>query len=72
MFELLKEGHELYSMKFKGFRLNIRLLFKFYDLGNGEVSIIVCSFIERSTADYRRAMEAAERRFQAILADGKE
>lgn len=72
MFELLKGSDELYSMKFKKAPINIRLLFKFYDAGNGDVSIIVCSFIERDSSDYGRAIEAADRRFQALLVDGKE
>lgn len=72
MFELLKGPDELYSMKFRRAPINIRLLFKIYDAGNGDVFIIVCSFVERDRTDYRRAIEAAERRFQAILADGKE
>lgn len=72
MFELLKGQDELYSMKFRRAPINMRLLFKICDAGNGDVFIIVCSFIERDRADYRRAIEAAERRFQALLEDGKE
>ncbi len=64
-FESLKSEPDLYAMKIKG-QLNIRLIFKFYQLHNNRTAIILCGFHERKTSDYASAITEAKQRFKEI------
>ena len=58
VFELLQNTDELYSMKLKGEK-NIRILFGFIDYKGKEKAVLYKCFEEKSTKDYKKAVEEA-------------
>jgi len=67
-FESLKSENGLYSMKIKG-QLNIRVIFAFTHLENGEISVLLCGFHEKKSKDYKRAIEEAKVRLEELRSE---
>lgn len=65
-FEVLKGTSGLYSMRFKGGSKNIRILFRFTSFEKREIALLLCTFEEKDTKDYRKAIEIADRRYEEI------
>lgn len=65
-FEQLKDAPDLYSMKIKGTK-NIRILFTFIDDEKKYIAILLCAFEEKSTKDYSKQIEIAQKRKQALM-----
>ena len=49
-------------MRFKGGSKNIRILFRFTSFEKREIALLLCTFEEKDTKDYRKAIEIADRR----------
>lgn len=64
-FELLKNTNGLYSIKLKSTK-NIRIIFKFTDYSKKNISILLCTFEEKVTKDYKIAISIANERFEEI------
>lgn len=65
-FESIKNESNLYSMKIKG-TLNIRVLFCFHKIGNRQLILLLCSFHEKTTKDYKPAISLAYTRLKELL-----
>lgn len=65
-FELLKQASGLYSMRFNNGSKNIRILFKFTDFEKRQIALLLCTFEEKKTKDYSKAIEVANNRIEQI------
>ena len=64
-FEKLQGSNDLYSMKFKGHNMNLRIL---YTYKQGKLALLLCCFYERSDSieTYAKYIPTAEKRMKEM------
>jgi hypothetical protein len=65
-FESLKRFPGLYSMRFNNGTKNIRIVFKFTTFEKQQIALLLCTFEEKETKDYRKAIVTATERIEQI------
>lgn len=65
-FESLKRAPGLYCMRFNNGSKNIRIIFKFIGFEKREIALLLCTFEEKETKDYTKAIEFANDRIEQI------
>lgn len=65
-FETLRRAPGLYSMRFNNGPKNVRIIFKFTGFEKRQIALLLCSFEEKETKDYTKAIEIANERIEQI------
>ena len=65
-FEILKSTKGIYSMKFKHRSKNLRTLFKFVCFRGNRTAVLLHSFEEKRSKDYRTAIKVASQRLEEL------
>ena len=65
-FESLKRAPGLYAMRFNNGPKNIRIVFKFTGFEIRQIALLLCTFDEKETKDYSKAIEVASNRIEQI------